>query len=71
MGFLGWTMMIVFWAAIVALVVWAVRSLGTTRTETESDAHGILERRFASGEIGLDEFEERKRLLDELRRTDR
>ena len=69
MGFFGWTMMIVFWVAIVALVVWVVRSVGTTRTGPGSDALGILEGRYAAGEIDRDEFEERKRLLDDSRRT--
>jgi len=70
MGFFGWTTMIVFWGAIVALVVWAIRS-GTTRIGPGSDALGILERRYAAGEIDRDEFEERKRLLGDSRRTGR
>jgi putative membrane protein len=67
-GFFGWTMMIVFWGVIVALVVWAIRSTATTRTGSTSDALGILEHRYAAGEIDRDEFEERKRILDESRR---
>jgi putative membrane protein len=68
MGFFGWTMMIVFWVAIVALVVWTIRTSTPHRTETMS-AVDILERRYASGEIDGDEFQERKRLLDHARRT--
>jgi len=69
MGFFGWTMMIVFWGAIVTLIVWAIRSTTTTRTGTTSDALALLERRYAAGEIDRNEFEERKRVLDESRRT--
>jgi putative membrane protein len=69
MGFFGWTMMILFWAAVVVLVVWVVRSTVTTRTGWSSDAIGVLERRFAAGEIDRAEFEERKRVLDDSRRS--
>jgi putative membrane protein len=69
MGFFGWTMMILFWAAVVALVVWVVRSTATTRPGSSSDAIGVLERRFAAGEIDSTEFEERKRVLDDSRRS--
>lgn len=69
MGFFGWTMMIVFWGTIVALLIWVVRSMTTTSTGSTSDALDILERRYAAGEIDRDEFEERKRILVESRRT--
>lgn len=67
MGFFGWTMMIVFWVVIVALVVWAVRSSTTTGSGSTPDALSILERRYAGGEIEREEFEERKRTLIESR----
>jgi putative membrane protein len=82
MGWFGWTMMILFWVVIVALVVLAIRSTATTRTGPgpasdadrsgpgpASDAVSILERRYAAGEIDRNEFEERKRVLDDSRRT--
>lgn len=69
MGFFGWTMMILFWVAIVVLLIWAVRSATTTRNGSTQDALGILERRYAGGEIEREEFEERKRVLVESRRT--
>ena len=65
MGFFGWTMMILFWAAMVAVIIWAVRSSGATRDVPRSDALALLERRFAAGEIEQDEFQEKKRLLKE------
>ena len=63
MGFFGWTMMILFWVALVALIVWVVRSLGATRNPPTNEAMALLERRFAAGEIEREEFEEKKRLL--------
>lgn len=66
MGFFGWTMMIVFWVALVALIVWAIRSTAATRPR-ESDPIGILERRFALGEIEGDEYEKRRRTLESQR----
>jgi len=66
MGAFGWTMMIVFWVAVVALIVWAVRSTAPT-PRRESDPIDILERRFALGEIDGDEYEKRRRTLASLR----
>jgi putative membrane protein len=63
MGFLGWTMMILFWVAVIVLIIWGVRTATTTRTPMSSDALTVLERRFASGEIEREEFEEKKNLL--------
>ena len=70
--FFGPLMMIAFIAAVVILVVLAVRWLGgsghgaTPHTpppvKTPID---ILKERFARGEIDKDEFEERRRLLTE------
>jgi putative membrane protein len=65
MGFFGWTMMVVFWGAVVALTVWAVRSARTRSSESRSGALDILERRFAAGEIDREEFEARRALLVE------
>ena len=66
MGFFGWTMMIVFWVVLVALIVWAIRSTAPTRRR-ESDPIDILERRFALGEIEGDEYEKRRRTLESQR----
>lgn len=65
MGFFGWSMMILFWVAVVALIIWAIRSAGASRSMPKSDAIAILERRFAAGEIDRDEFEDKKRTLEQ------
>ena len=68
----GGLMMILFWGAIIALVIWAVQSLGR-----RDDGHAqsgpmpphtpldIARERYARGEISRDEFEQMKRDLEE------
>lgn len=64
----GWISMAVFWVAIVALVVWGVRSSGGTARPDPDQAMRILEERFARGEIDQQEYEERRRVLENNRR---
>jgi putative membrane protein len=68
-GGAGWIMpvvMVVVWGLIIWGIVMLVRRgggcCGTTRPTTES-ALDILKRRYASGEIGKEEFEEKKRAI--------
>jgi putative membrane protein len=67
--FIGPLMMIVFLAAIVAVIVLVVRWLGGPGHGTgQHPASGrtpldILKERFARGEIDKEEYEERRRLL--------
>jgi putative membrane protein len=56
-------MMIVFWGAVISLIVWAVRGFGLGSTRTERDPKDILAERFARGEISEEEYEQRKRVL--------
>ncbi|MGD2080339.1 MAG: SHOCT domain-containing protein [Nitrospirota bacterium] len=72
MGYGGWLwgiLMVAFWVAVIVgiifLIRWlAVSSRGQERpAPTEDSAMEILRRRYANGEIGKEEFEERKRLL--------
>jgi putative membrane protein len=64
-------MMIIFVGGVVVLVVLAIRWLagggthhgGQTTAASEKTPLGILEERFARGEIDKDEFEERRRVL--------
>jgi putative membrane protein len=62
MGF----MMILFWVVVIAIIAFAVRS--TNRPRGDAPAHGaldVLEERYARGEIDDDEFQRRKKLLQE------
>ena len=67
----GPLMMILFWGGLIIVVVLAVRgfggsaSQGGTPSRPDKSALDILEDRFARGEIGKEEFEERKRVLSE------
>lgn len=59
--------MILFWSAVVVLLVlgvrWLLRQGGGPRTGGTDDALRVLERRFAAGEIDRKEFDERRRAL--------
>ena len=59
--------MVVFWGAVVAVIVFAVRgwhnqSAGPS-APTGSDALRILDERFARGEIDADEYQRRRDIL--------
>jgi putative membrane protein len=67
-------MMAVFWGAVIAVVVWAVRSLRSARTagtsrptdrtsEPDNRAEQILGERFARGELTAEEFTRSRDLL--------
>lgn len=68
----GWmvlmvVIMVLFWAAVILGIVWLVRggatgdwSLPVRRSETAAD---ILERRFAEGDLTVDEYRARREVL--------
>jgi putative membrane protein len=70
---IGFLLMLIFLAGIIAVIAWSFRffTTGSTRTETDApetnreNALGILKERFAKGEIDAQEFAERKRILSE------
>jgi len=64
---MGWAWLLVwllFLAVLVVGIVFLVRSLTDRDDRSASRAMGILEERFARGEIDRDEFDERKRALE-------
>ena len=74
MGGMGWVMML-FWILLIALVVWGLYRLFTTRSgdggasaaprrETPMEA---LQRSYAKGKLSTEEYEERKRTLENAR----
>ena len=65
----GWGMlfMIVFWAAVVALIVWVVLRLATpSRVDGPRESpRQLLDRRFASGELTPEEYVAARDLMTE------
>ncbi|WP_289040837.1 SHOCT domain-containing protein [uncultured Aliiroseovarius sp.] len=65
-GFVGGFMMLAFWGAVIALIVFFVLRLRDNGgPPAEADAHETLRRRFANGEINEEEFRRLKATLDE------
>ena len=58
-GGFGMFFMIVFWIAIILLVVWVVQQF----TKTKESALDALEKRYAKGEISKKEYLEIKKQL--------
>ncbi len=59
--------MVLFWALIVACIVWVVRELAAGRRAqapaTGDDPLAILERRLADGSISPDDYRDRRAML--------
>jgi len=69
----GGLMMVLFWGAVIALVVWAVQALAGRQAGQRpnppatgrSNPLDIAKERYARGEIDREEFEQLKRDLEE------
>lgn len=61
-----WLVVLLFWLAVIGLIVWAVRAGrrdGTSTPDANHDARRILAERYARGEIDADEYRERLEVL--------
>ena len=67
MGPWGWMMMIAFWTVVILLVVWATRSTARPGQRDEDNALRILDDRLARGGIDREDYEERRRVLENHR----
>lgn len=57
--------MVLFWGVVIALIVLAVRALAGDSTKGgDKTPLQILKERYARGEIGQEEFEQKKRDLE-------
>jgi putative membrane protein len=56
MGAGGWLLMLAFWGAFLALVVWAVARVFPTGRADSTTAEEALARRFAAGEIDAEDY---------------
>jgi len=67
-GFGGGFVMILFWVAVVVLIVWVVKEIGGKNSQDQTryskSALDILEERYAKGEIDKEEYETKKRDLN-------
>ena len=70
MGWAGGLGMLLFWGLVIVGIVWLVRSTGQSRQQSADKGPAaeapldILKRRYASGEINKEQFDEMKRNLD-------
>ncbi len=63
---LGMGMMVLFWIAIILLVIWAVRSLFPREMRSgHKQALETLQQRYAEGEISAAEYEQARARLEQ------
>ena len=64
MGFFGGAFMLLFWVAVILLVILAVRNLFPTQHQSDHEvAVEVLKRRYAAGEISQAEYEQARNAL--------
>lgn len=60
-----WVWMVVFWGAVLGLIVWAVARLAPSdRDRRTTTAREILDERYARGEVDDEEYRRRRSELD-------
>lgn len=62
MGGFGWIFMIIFWGAIIYIIVSFLKKNNSNEKES---AEEILKKRYAKGEISKEEFEQMKKQMRE------
>ncbi len=64
---IGMGMMVLFWVAIILLVVWVVRSLFPRQVHSgRAQALETLQQRYAEGSINAAEYEQARARLEEI-----
>jgi putative membrane protein len=64
MWLLGTLTMLLFWGALIVLIVWAVRQFTPGQRPPAGDPMTILRRRLAAGEITQEQFDQIRRTLE-------
>jgi putative membrane protein len=63
-GWVGWLIMLAVWVLFVVGMVWLVRTLATpSGGGSDQNSRRILDERFARGELSVEEYEDRRRVL--------
>lgn len=63
-GWSGWVFMLGWWLLVVAGIVWLVRTVaGSREADPPASARRVLDERFAAGELSVEEYQERRRVL--------
>lgn len=63
MGWFGAAMMVAVWVLFVLGIVWLVRSVSAQGHSSDGNARRILDERFASGELSVEDYEARRKAL--------
>jgi putative membrane protein len=64
---IGMGMMVLFWVAIILLVIWVVRSLFPRQMRSgRAQALETLQQRYAKGEINAAEYEQARARLEQI-----
>lgn len=64
MGYFGWIFMMLFWAAVIWLIVWLVnQNKNPEKGHSEKTASEILKERYAKGELTKKAYDEMKKEL--------
>jgi putative membrane protein len=62
--FFGWIFMILFWAAIILLIIWLYKQIkGPQEAARTESALDVLKKRYAKSEIDKKEFDEKRKDL--------
>lgn len=60
-GIFGWLMMVFVWAVPIILIAWVLRGGIGSKENNGKSALDVLNERYAKGDIGKEEFESKKK----------
>lgn len=63
MGAGSWILMVLFWALLLAGLVWLVVSVARPRAPSRPESLEVLDRRLAEGAISVEEYHERREAI--------
>lgn len=64
MGWVAWVFMVAWWVLVFTGIVWLVRNAAGPRdAEPGASARRLLDERFAAGDLSVEEYQERRRVL--------